>query len=102
MKQKTGNLILEVERIQLIRRKCKTFMEFCGQCGQEINFVSLTEAASLFGVQPDNLFKFIHITSCHFTENSNGEILLCINSLLATVRARQNNNSLKMIKAIQN
>jgi hypothetical protein len=99
MKQKTKDLILEIERVQLIRKKCRTVIEFCEQCQVETNFVTLTEAASLFSVQTNNLLNFIQITACHSAENSAGEFLICVNSLLGNIKTRQNNGSLKMVEA---
>ncbi len=92
------SLVLEIERIQLIRKKCKAKEMFCRQCDEIEDFVKLDDVTDLFSTTKSKLFEFIQTRSIHYLENSSGEILLCINSFLSCIHT---NKKLKPIKLVQ-
>lgn len=96
--QKQRELIIEFERVQLVRKKARTHLIFCRSCGREVDFVSLREASSLFGTQTENLLQFIKINNCHFETGANGEIYICLISFLTAMKAKTNLSNIKLIK----
>lgn len=92
------NLILEIERVQLIHKKCKAEEKFCGECLDIKDFVMLNDIASLFSFQKMKLFEFINTNSIHNAESENGEIFICISSFLAYIQTQ--NKQMKPIKLI--
>ncbi|HVE59280.1 MAG TPA: hypothetical protein VNB22_20820 [Pyrinomonadaceae bacterium] len=96
--QKQRELIIEFERVQLVRKKARTHLMFCRDCGREVDFVSLREASSLFGTQAENLLQFIKINHSHFETGANGEIYICLVSLLACMKEKTNLSRIKLIK----
>ena len=95
--QKAREIIIEFERVQLVRKKAKTHLIFCRNCEREVDFVSLREASSLFGTTAENLLQFIKINYSHFETGADGEIYLCLVSFLACMKAKTSISRIKMI-----
>ncbi len=95
--QKQRELIIEFERVQLVRKKAKTHLVFCRSCGREVDFVSLREASSLFGTPAENLLHFVKINHSHFETGANGEIYLCLVSFLASMKAKTDVSRINLI-----
>src|SRR6478672_10404933 len=96
--QKQRELIIEFERVQLVRKKAKTHLIFCRNCGREVDFVSLREASALFGTQAENLLQFIKINNSHFEAGADGEIYVCLISFLTAMKAKTNLSNIKLLK----
>jgi hypothetical protein len=97
--QKQRELIIEFERVRLVRKKAKTHLIFCRNCGREADFVSLREASSLFATPAENLLKFIKINQSHFeTSAADGEIYICLISFLTCMKKNTNPTGIKLIK----
>ncbi len=90
-------VVLEIERMQLVRRKCRAHPGFCGKCKGEADFIPLTEAASLFEINSARLFRFVQTNDSHYTNDLSGDIFLCVRSFLACVNAKTNGSKLKMM-----
>jgi hypothetical protein len=96
--QKQRELIIEFERVQLVRKKAKTHLIFCRNCGREVDFVSLREASSLFATPAENLLKFIKINQSHFETGAGGEIYVCLISFLTAMKKNTNLTGIKLLK----
>lgn len=90
-------VVLEIERVQLIRRKCTAHSKFCKKCETEADFIALMEAARLFEINSARLFRFIQTNGSHYKLDLKGDIFLCVRSLFACVSAKTNGSKLKMI-----
>ena len=95
--QKQREIVIEFERVQFIRKRAKTHLINCRECRRETDFVSLREAASLFGTSVEQLFEFIKINNSHYEIDANGEIFICLISLLAQMKAKTNISQIKLI-----
>lgn len=82
----TREIIIEFERIRIIRKRARTSLEFCGQCRTEADFISFDEAATLFNTDPELLFQFINNTGSHYQTKGDGEIFICLKSLIARMK----------------
>lgn len=96
--QKQREIVIEFERVQLVRKKAKTHLIFCNICGREIDFVSLREAASLFVTPAENLLQFVKINNSHFETGADGEIYVCLISFLTCMKQKINLSSIKVLK----
>ncbi len=96
--QKQRELIIEFERVRLVRKKAKTHLLFCRDCGREADFVSLREASSLFAAPSENLLQFIKFNNSHFETGANGEIYVCLLSFLALMKQKTNLSRVKLLK----
>ena len=95
--QKAREIIIEFERVQLIRKRAKTRLVHCEDCRTDADFVSLSEAATLFNSKPELLFQFIKNAGSHYkTENGSG-VFICLNSLLVNMKAKTDGSNIKLI-----
>lgn len=94
---KPKSVVLEIERVQIIRRKCQAHTGFCRNCKSEADFIPLMEAASLFEINSAKLFRFVQANASHYTNDLKGDIFLCVSSLLTCVNTKTNGSKMKMI-----
>lgn len=85
-RHKNREIVIEYERIQLIRKKAKTEFTHCEACGEPSDFVGLDTAAELFETHRDDLLAYLRRNNGHHTTSTT--TMLCINSLLATLKTR--------------
>jgi len=95
--QKKREIVLEFERVQVVRKKAQTHIIFCRTCGREVDFVSIREAAALFTTQADKLLQFVRVSKSHFETGADGEIYLCLVSFLTAMKAKTNLSRIKLI-----
>lgn len=82
----TREIVIEVERIQLVRKRARTNLHYCETCKAVSDFVRLSDAARLFEIKRDRLFAFIQDNGCHFIDAEQGERQICLTSLLERMR----------------
>ncbi len=95
--QKKREIVLEFERVQLVRKKARTHIIFCRNCGREVDFIALREAAALFTTPAENLLKFVRVSNSHFETLRDGEIYICLVSFLTAMKAKTNFSRIKLI-----
>jgi hypothetical protein len=95
--QKAREIVIEFEHVRLVRKRCKTHFMLCSKCQADSDFISLTEAASLFTVEREKLLQFIKANSIHYNAGSGGEIYVCLVSFLASMKTRAKVPQMKMI-----
>ncbi len=95
--QQKREIVIEFERVQLVRKKARTHIIFCRQCGREVDFISLREAVALFATQADSLLQFVRASGSHFESGADGEIYICLLSFLAAMKAKTNFSRIKMM-----
>ena len=83
---KSREIVIEYEKLQLIRKRARTQVVVCPACRAESDFVSLTDAAELFNTAADVLTKFITDKRCHFQADASGAVFVCLASLMAEMR----------------
>ena len=96
--QKKREIVIEFERVQLVRKKALTHLIFCRTCGREVDFLSIREAAALFRTPAENLLKFMRVSNSHFETGADGEIYICLVSFLAAMQAKTNLSRIKLIR----
>ena len=90
-------IVIEYERIQLIRKRAITERAHCHDCGHEADFVTLPDAADIFGTTETDLFHFLQINNCHYRVSNETKTQLCLVSLLACMKTKTLNQQIKMI-----
>lgn len=84
--QSGKEIVVEFERIQLIRKRARTESRFCASCGAASDAVSHADAAELFEVSPARLLRFVIENYCHYDIAHNGRTYLCVSSLLERIK----------------
>jgi hypothetical protein len=97
LESKTRNIVLEIERIQLTRKRCRSHTQFCVDCLTESDFITAKEAALLFGTYPENLLRFIEVNSSHHTKDADGGVFICVNSFLDCVNSMASGSKVRML-----
>lgn len=85
---KERELVIEIERVQRIQKRAKTKLRHCGPCKAEADFVSLRDAAELFERKSEELLVFLRRNNCHYREESDGQIEICLSMFLKVIDAR--------------
>lgn len=86
-------IVIEFEKVQLIRKRAKTTLAFCGSCGGEADFVELQAAARLFDTSDGDLATFVASNAVHIDLDTK----ICIPSLLSVMHERNNVHEVKLI-----
>ena len=82
-------IVIEFERVRMIRKRAKTNLVFCGGCDAEADHVSLIEAAALFETAHENLIQFIRQNDCHYQVIDDSKTYLCVASLLERMNQKK-------------
>jgi len=91
--QRQREIVIEFEKVQLIRKRAKTTLRQCPGCNGEADFVELRAAAELFDTADGDLAAFVASNAVHHDT----DIDICIPSLLAVMHARTNGHEIKLI-----
>lgn len=97
--QRQREIVVEFERIEIVRKRTRTRMIFCRECREETDFLGLTEAASLFSTPTEKLMAFVHDEHCHFETDNGGEPCLCLASLLGRMKTQVSSDIPKLIRS---
>ena len=89
-------IVIEYERIQLIRRRARTERTKCKSCGCDVDFIPIASAAEIFGTTLSELYRYLQINECHVRGEPGQTIQICIPSLLACLKTKTL-NQIKMI-----
>ena len=96
---KPREIVIEYERIQLIRKRAVAKSAHCRECSRNTDFASVRDVAELFELSQEDLIHFIQINNCHYRVAANAKIQLCVASLLACMKTQTLNQQIKMIGA---
>ena len=75
-------IAVETARVLVIRAPGRAFTR-CDECGGEVQWVTLDEAARLAGVGSRKIFRLSEGEVLHSAETEDGILLVCPNSLAA-------------------
>lgn len=94
---KEREIVIEFEKVQMIRRRARTIYKYCRGCGAEKDFVGVRAAAALFGITAEELHSFVSANAVHLAAVGTNTNSICIPSLLEVMRLKQDNNGPKLI-----
>jgi hypothetical protein len=77
---KRTQITIETNRVLIIRR-VRSSRAWCQQCSCEADVVGLEEASVLTGMTQPALRECVETGKWHFSESSNGTLLICLDSL---------------------
>jgi hypothetical protein len=83
-------IVIEFERVQMIRKRARTELRHCERCGAMSDSVSHVDAAELFEISPSCLFQYVKQHDCHYHVSYIGKTYLCVASLLEHMHERNN------------
>lgn len=74
-------ITVENERLLVVSQRQGT-ESWCEDCHATVRMLSPAEASALAAVSDRTIFRQIESRRLHFTETSEGAVLICLNSLL--------------------
>ena len=90
-------VVLEIEHIRVIRKRAKTSLSFCRECGKTTDFIPVASAADLFSTTTSELFEFTQSYGCHFRVENDENILLCLTDLLTAMSKKMKSGTVKLL-----
>ena len=79
-------ITVENERLLVVSQR-QGSENWCEDCGARVRMLRPGEAAALTDVSDRTIFRQIESRRLHFTETSDGAVLICLNSLLKQTSA---------------
>jgi hypothetical protein len=81
-KTKTTEITFETDELFIVRRRDRSTERRCETCGVLVQMVTLAEAAGITRVSELAISSRIETRVLHSTETLDGQVLICLNSLL--------------------
>jgi len=75
-------LVIEVERVQTVRRRVPTTAGYCRDCRREVDLVDIGDLARVFEVSVADAVLQLRRRRIHMLHVSGGAIFVCADSLL--------------------
>ena len=91
--KKQREIVIEFERIQLIRKRARSKLAHCSGCGGTADLIELATAAGLFEVPDKELDAFVNAHEIHRGPYSE----ICINSLLEAMQEQTAKKAMSLI-----
>ncbi len=79
---KKTTITVQKERLLVITPLAGRREGWCDRCGSEVTLMRVEEAAITADISLRGLFRRIEAGALHFSETGEGEVLVCLNSLL--------------------
>ena len=73
---------VETERVLVIRRRYQAIETWCDLCAEKVVMIRPDQAAAVSGQSLRAIFGAIEQARLHFAEQSDGLLLICLNSLI--------------------
>lgn len=71
---------IQTERL-LMMSSSRSLYSLCEACGDEVRMVTVDQAAALTRVYSREIYREVEAGKLHFTEATQGSLLICLNSL---------------------
>lgn len=94
--KKFREIVVEVERVLLVKKRARTHQMFCIDCSREADFVCSKDAARIFDIGEINIGRFLKSNGWH-TLTVEGCVFICTASLIADLAKKKNNSQPRQI-----
>ena len=79
--KRVRRVTVKTERTFVFRTYGNVRIEWCAECGAEVGMASIEGAAQKSGMSEMEIYKLIAERTLHFSEDAEGRVLVCLNSL---------------------
>jgi hypothetical protein len=93
---KAREIVIEFEKLQLVRKRAMTEVRFCERCQAEADFIALPTAANLFEIEAERLFPFVH-SDGGAGDTGNADPLICLNALVKVLTSSNGDPRVKLL-----
>ena len=88
MTRQGRELIIELERVRLVRRRVATVRMFCNGCSEYGDFVTATRLAAVFEIPITDHLSVLGRYGIHTESSATGIVHVCSRSLLAALNRK--------------
>jgi hypothetical protein len=75
-------IVVETERLLVVRPRRARFEGWCEGCGSNVTLVGLDDAALMSGRSQREIVREVEAGTLHFSESESGVLLICLDTLL--------------------
>lgn len=79
--KRVRRVTVKTERTFVFRSKDSVRVEWCAECEVDVGMLSVEGAARQTGVSELTIYKLVEQRALHFSEDAEGRVLVCLNSL---------------------
>src|ERR1700688_2436559 len=83
---KRTRITIEINRVLIVRRM-RSSRTWCPECAREVDVVGTEEASVLIGMTQPAFQECVETGKWHFSESSDGALLICLDSLMKSMSA---------------
>ena len=76
-------ITIETDRLIVLSRGKNSVTSWCRYCNRRVRMITVDEAATLAGVSSRTVYRWADDEKLHFTETSEGHLLICHESIAA-------------------
>jgi hypothetical protein len=80
---------VETERLFIFRNAGTAEADWCSECAAETQVATVAHAAREAGLSEWAIYQLLDGRALHFSEDADGRVLICLNSLGRIVQGRQ-------------
>ncbi|SRR6266496_3287231 len=81
--RKRKEITIETERLVVVTGRKVSIVSWCRECNQRVKMVTVDEAATIAGASSRTVYRWADAGIFHFTETSEGRLLICFESIPA-------------------
>jgi hypothetical protein len=79
--KRVRRVTVKTERTFVFRSHGSVRLEWCPECGAEVGMMGMDGAARESGMSELAIYKLVEERALHFSEDPEGHVLVCLNSL---------------------
>ena len=79
--KRVRRVTVKTERTFVFRSHGSLRTEWCPECSAEVGMMSVDSTARESGISELAIYKLVETRALHFTEDAEGRVLVCLNSL---------------------
>jgi excisionase family DNA binding protein len=79
--RKTTEITIETKRLVVVNYSKVSVVSWCPRCSQQTKMITVDEAATVAGVSSRTIYRWADVDTLHFTETSEGRLLICLKSI---------------------
>ncbi|HEV2912477.1 MAG TPA: helix-turn-helix domain-containing protein [Pyrinomonadaceae bacterium] len=77
-------VVVETHQVWAISRRGIATQSWCPDCAGEVRMITPEEAAAILRLTPRTIYSWVEAAKIHFTEQPEGHLLICLDSLPAS------------------
>ena len=81
MRRRRTEIAIELEEIFVIRGRRSTAPAWCDSCANQVQMLTPDQAATIAGLSPRLIYRWIEAGRIHFSETAEGGLFVCQSSL---------------------